>query len=76
MLESRDLVDLLDAFAVEDQIVKLPPNYRRAIKLWHVTKLDVRWIAKRCHVDDVGQLMRDAWALLEARLDGKKERLV
>lgn len=62
--EPRIAIDLLDAYAIEDAVRTLPKRYRTALKYWHVTRLDPRWIAKRARTGDVGQLMRDAWEAL------------
>lgn len=58
-------IDLLDAYKIEDAVVKLPKKHRLALKLWYVTRLDPRWIGKRAGTRDVGQLMRDSWAALK-----------
>lgn len=65
-------IDILDAQFVEDKIVLLPKPYKKALKHWYVTRLDPRWIAKKCGYRDAGQLMRDTYAELKKTLDTHK----
>lgn len=70
-LETTEGINLADAWAVEDAVKKLPQKYKKCLKSWHVSRLDVRWVAKNSGLHryaDVASLLRMSWALLKEEL--------
>ena len=71
-----EFIDELDAHLVEDCVVSMPKSARTALKLWHVLRLDPRWIAKRVNSRDIALTMRQTCNELYYKLKLDKQDLM